>query len=99
MYPIDRVLIVIVLYPSQLAEMERDRILELGSTLEHNVTFAEHNEGHKRGNRESAAGDLLSTITMSASVQDMRSVGTEVQDAWCVSTASMVHADIHIHNT
>ena len=68
--------------------MERERILELGSTLKSKASFPDLKE--KRGNRDSVAGDLLSTITMSASVQDMRSVGASVQDAWCVSTASTV---------
>ena len=68
--------------------MERERILELGSTLKSKPLYPDLKEG--RGNRESAAGDLMSAITMSASVQDMRSVGAGVQDGWCVPTASTV---------
>ena len=74
----------------QLLEMERERILELGSTLKSKSTFQDHKEGHNRGKRDSVAGDLITSISMSASVQDMRSIGSEIQDAWTLSPLSLV---------
>lgn len=64
--------------------MEKDRIKQ----MDKKPTRKDIQNGKNHSKRDSLAGDLLTSMSISASVQDMRSIGSSVQDAWGVPVSN-----------